>query len=126
MRKTKEILRQVLALGRSSRQAAASISVCSTTVLAVARKARAAELTWEQVEAMTEEALEARLYPPVNSRLRRPEREWARVHTERKRPGVTLELLHLEYLEQHPDGYGYSSFCEHYQEWAWGRGEPGV
>jgi transposase len=118
MRKTKEILRQVLALGRSSRQAAASIDVCSTTVLAVARKARAAGLTWEQVEAMKEDALEARLYPPVNSRLPRPEPDWALVHAERKRPGVTLELLHLEYLEQRPDGYSYSTFCERYHDWA--------
>jgi len=39
------------------------------------------------------------------------------LHTERKKPGVTLELLHLEYLEQHPDGYRYSQFCEYYREW---------
>ena len=32
-------------------------------------------------------------------------------------PGVTLQLLHLEYLEQHPDGYRYSQFCERYRSW---------
>jgi transposase len=31
---------------------------------------------------------------------------------------VTLELLHLEYLEKHPDGYRYSRFCGLYAEWA--------
>jgi transposase len=30
---------------------------------------------------------------------------------------VTLQLLHVEYLEQHPDGYRYSQFCEHYRAW---------
>jgi transposase len=30
---------------------------------------------------------------------------------------VTLDLLHQEYLQQHPDGYRYTQFCEHYREW---------
>jgi transposase len=30
---------------------------------------------------------------------------------------VTLELLHLEYLEKYPDGYRYSQFCEIYRRW---------
>src|SRR5207245_1364212 len=37
-------------------------------------------------------------------------------------PGVTLELLHLEYLEQHPDGYRYTQFCEVYRRWLQRRG----
>jgi transposase len=36
--------------------------------------------------------------------------------------GVTLELLHLEYLEQHPDGYRYTQFCEVYRRWVQRRG----
>jgi len=38
------------------------------------------------------------------------------------KPGVTLELLHLEYLEQHPDGYRYTQFCEVYRRWLYRRG----
>lgn len=34
-----------------------------------------------------------------------------------RRAGVTLELLHLEYLQQHPNGYRYSAFCRAYREW---------
>jgi transposase len=30
---------------------------------------------------------------------------------------VTLELLHLEYLEKHPNGFRYTQFCERYREW---------
>jgi transposase len=30
---------------------------------------------------------------------------------------VTLELLHVEYLEQNPEGYGYTQFCEYYRRW---------
>jgi transposase len=40
------------------------------------------------------------------------------VHTELRGKGVTLELLHLEYLAEHPDGLRYSAFCAHYRRWA--------
>jgi len=39
------------------------------------------------------------------------------LHQELKRPGVTLQRLHLEYLAQHRDGYRYSQFCRHYERW---------
>jgi transposase len=38
----------------------------------------------------------------------------AAVHAERRRPGVTMELLHLEYLQREPGGYRYSWFCHEY------------
>ena len=39
------------------------------------------------------------------------------MHQELRRPGVTLELLHVEYLAAHPTGYRYSAFCERYRAW---------
>lgn len=39
------------------------------------------------------------------------------IHIERKKPGVTLELLHLEYLAAHPGGYSYAVFCDTYRAW---------
>lgn len=35
---------------------------------------------------------------------------------ELSRPGVTRQLLWREYLEQHPDGYAYSQYCYHLQQ----------
>ncbi len=122
MRQIKEIARQILTLGHSSRRVGKSVGVCSTSVLDVVRKIRAAGLSWERIQAMDDDALEALLYQPWNARLPRPEPDWAHIHTERKRPGVTLELLHLEYKEQYPDGFGYSAFCDHYHRWARERG----
>jgi transposase len=52
----------------------------------------------------------------------RPVPDCAYLHAERRKPGVTLELLHLEYLEQHPDGYRYTQFCEFYRRWLKRRG----
>ncbi len=33
------------------------------------------------------------------------------------RPSVTLQLLNMEYREQHPDGYQYTQFCHHFRVW---------
>lgn len=35
---------------------------------------------------------------------------------------MTLELLHLEYLEQHPNGVRYTTFCDRYRAWTGKRG----
>jgi transposase len=88
-------------------------------------RARTAGLEWPQVEALSDEALEARLYRrPAGpaAAAPRPLPDCAYLHAERRKPGVTLELLHLEYLEQHPTGYRYTQFCEIYRRWLARRG----
>lgn len=84
------------------------------------RRAREAGLDWAGIEGMTDDALEAALYrrPAVaGPRGTRPQPDCVYLHTERRKPGVTLELLHLEYLERHPDGYRYTQFCDIYRRW---------
>ncbi len=44
------------------------------------------------------------------------------MHRERHRPGVTLDLLHQEYLEREPNGLRYTAFCDRYREWLGRRG----
>jgi transposase len=70
-------------------------------------------------EGLTDETLEDRLYPPpaVAGKERRPRPDWATVHRELRRPGVTLQLLWEEHRAAHPDGYGYSRYCELYRAW---------
>jgi transposase len=119
MRKTREILRLKLELRLSNRDAARSVGVSPGTVGSVLSRASKAGLSgWAAVEPLCEDELEARLYErpqvPVSSEPRvEPDCAW--IHRERRRPGVTLELLHEEYLEQHPQGLRYSAFCERYR-----------
>ena len=62
--------------------------------------------------------MERTLYgPKLALTVARPGPDLVWMHTELRRPGVTLELLHLEYLAAHPDGYRYSAFCGHYRRW---------
>lgn len=122
MRNTREILRQKWLLGRSHRAVAASVGVGAGTVGLALRRAADAGLTWPDVEAMDDAELERRMYPSVVASTQRvdPDCEW--IHRERHRPGVTLALLHHEYLEQHPDGLRYTAFCDRYREWLSRRG----
>jgi transposase len=43
--------------------------------------------------------------------------DWNRVHAELRRRGVTLLLPWEEYRAEHPDGYGYSRFCDLSTDW---------
>lgn len=125
MHKTREILRQKWVLGRTHRQTARRAGTSPGAVGNVLARAKEAGLTsWEQVEALDETTLERRLYDAtaIEQTTERPEPDCAWVHRERSRPGVTLELLHLEYLERHPDGYRYTAFCDRYREWLGRRG----
>lgn len=117
MRNTREIFRQKWTLGRSHREVCRSLGISIGAVSGAIARAIAAGLDWAAVQALTDEALEAKLYPSVLAASERPEPDCTYLHVERRKPGVTLELLHLEYLEKHPNGYRYTQFCERYREW---------
>jgi transposase len=116
MRKTREILRQKWVLGQSHRAVARSLGVSVGTVSATVARAEAAGLTGREAAGLSEAELEARLYGP-RPEAARPLPDFAALHAERRRPGVTLQLLHLEYRERHPEGYGYTQFCHRYKQW---------
>ncbi len=124
MRKTREILRQRLVLDRAHRAISASVGLGVSTVGSMVRRAAAARLTWVEIEALTDDQLEAQLYPAAHPTAApaRPVPDWAAVHAERRRPGVTMELLHLEYVQREPGGYRYSWFCHEYMLLAKRRG----
>jgi transposase len=105
---------------------AQSLGISHGAVGTTMLRAQAAGLDWAQVEALADDALEARLYgrPEVAGTRDRPWPDAAWIHAERHKPGVTLELLHLEYLEHHPDGYRYTQFCEIYRCWLQRAGCP--
>lgn len=118
MHQVREILRQKLTLRRSHREVMAVLGVSMGVVSGVVTRAAALGLDWEAVQALDDEALEVRLYGPrISTRQARPLPDPVALHLELRRAGVTLQLLHLEYLERHPDGYRYTKFCGVYQEW---------
>ena len=103
-----------LSVREVSRATRASTGVVSKTV----NRAERAGLTWPAVDALTEVELDHRLYGgPKGVRSSRAEPDPSFIHRELRRAGVTLELLHLEYLTEHPDGFRYTAFCDRYRAW---------
>ena len=120
MRQLRQVLRLHLEAGLSYGQIGRALGVPKSTVGKVCLHARAAEVSWALAQTLSDEALEARLYPPAVARCSRQlEPDWAVVHQELKRPGVTLQLLWEEDQREHGGrAYKYTAFCTKYRAWA--------
>lgn len=124
MSKVREILRLRWSLERSVRESARAAGVSVGVVSNTERRAKRAGLDWATVEGLDDAQLEKRLYGgPKHARGPTrvlPDPVW--MHAELRRTGVTLELLHLECLREHPEGYRYTAFCDAYRVWLQRRG----
>jgi transposase len=118
MRKIRDVLR-LSAEGLSTRQLAASLAIGRTTLQGYLDRARDAELSWPLPPDLSDTDLERLLYPRTarEASQRATQPDWVAIHRELRRKGVTLMLLWEEYRADHPEGYGYSRFCELYTRW---------
>ncbi len=118
MRKIRDALR-LHAGGLSTRKIAASLGLGQSTASEYLGRSRAAGLVWPLPDELTDAVLEQRLYPrrAGDTGGTYPQPDWAYLHGELRRKDVTLSLLWEEYRAVHPDGYGYSRFCELYSRW---------
>src|SRR5262245_43371707 len=91
MRHVTEVLRLKWSQGLSDRKIAQSLGISRPTVAEYVRRAQAASLSWPLPATLDETALERLLFPPHPAipSPRRPEPDWAIVHHELKRKGVT-------------------------------------
>jgi transposase len=93
--------------------------VSATTVREYLYRAAAAGIVWPLQDGITDAALDRLLFPVLPASAdARPVPDWSKVAIELRRKGVTLFLLWEEYRAAHPDGYGYSRFCEMFQEYS--------
>jgi transposase len=120
MRQIHEILRLKYQNQLSIREIARSCGLPTSTVGDYLQRAEAAGISWPPPEGLSEPQLTERLMatPPLESEPGQVLPDWPHVHAELRRPSVTLQLLWQEYRAVHPEGYGYSRFCELYQRWA--------
>ena len=119
MKKIKEVLRLKYEAGLSNRAIAGACKISNITVGDYLRRAADAGLGWPLGE-LGDEELNQKLFPEeqaIQSESKVLIPDWVKMNTEKRQKGVTLRLLWLEYKEQHPNGYQYSQFCEHYQRW---------
>jgi len=119
MRKIVEILRLKHEAGLTNRQIARSCGMARPTVAKYLAQAEEASLGWPLPEGLDEDQLQALLLPPPQEvdPPARPLPDMECIHKELRRRYVTLQLLWEEYRTEHPEGYGYTQFCEHYKRW---------
>ncbi|MDZ7921692.1 IS21 family transposase [Rhodoferax sp.] len=118
MRKIRQVLRLALEQGMSKRAIAKSLGVSRDAVTDYVTRALAAGVNSPIPPELDDAYLERLLFPSdLGRQLRRPEPSWEVVHQDMKAKGATLQILHQEYLEAHPDGMGYSHYCGLYRQW---------
>jgi transposase len=122
MRKIREVLRLRFGIGLGQDEIAHSCSIGQSTVHRYLYKAASAGLTWPLPDEWDDHRLDELLFPSRPDRKQsqpRPAVDFAELHRDLvTHKHVTLQLLWEEYRENHPDGYGYSRFCELYQRWS--------
>ena len=115
----REILR-LESLGLNNSQIAASSECARSTVIEVLQRAKAKGLSYPLPEAMSDREVASTLYPSAEKpQYRMP--DYAQVHREMQKSGVTLNLLWLEYCEtcrQNGElAYKSTQFSKYYNEY---------
>ena len=119
MRQLRQTLRLHLDSGLSLRECSQVLGVPKSTVGDAVRLARVAGVDWGIAQSLSDQELEARVYrQPGQRSIRQLEPDFAFIHQELKRPGVTLQLLWEEYASGNELAYRYTSFCVKYRLWA--------
>ena len=127
MRRIRDVLRLRHEMGMSERSIAASLKLGKGTVSGYLKRVRDAGLRWPLAEGLSDDDLELLLFPaaPAVRDANRAVPDWAAVDKELRRPNVTRALVWEEYRASHPDGFGYSWFCQRYEAWK-GRVRPSM
>jgi transposase len=121
MRRIREVLRLKDECDLSYSQIARSLGISKGSVKNYLSTAEAAGLTHQEAAGLDDAALLARLHPQryVSQKFAVP--DFALVHRELKRKGVTLQLLWEEYRDAAQGvPYSRSRFCERYLEFVGG------
>jgi transposase len=116
----REILR-LRSLGYSQRQVASSVHSSRDTVSSVFKLADIHELEWPLPNEMSNFKIKELFFPEGNGSSRQV-LDYAYMHKELAKSGVTLTLLWAEYCEScyanNSIPYQYTQFCDNYRLWA--------
>jgi transposase len=114
-------LMRLRSIGLNHSQIADSLGASRTTVIHTLQRAAAQGLDWQAVESMGDRELASRLFPQGEGKpsYTMPDYDW--VHREMVKPGVTLQLLWMEYSDKcHAVSllpYQFTQFKKYYREY---------
>ena len=116
----REILR-LRSLGLNRTQIADSLGASRTTVIHALQRAAAQGMDWQTAEAMSDRELTAKLFPNGNDTPSYQVPDYAYIHREMAKPGMTQQLAWMEYCDQCRDSgsipYQLTQFKAHYREY---------
>ncbi len=96
-----------------------TLHISASTVFEVLARFKASSLSWPLPADISHDTLEKLIFPPKDtfaSELVMPDMLY--LDTEMRKPGVTRQLLWMEYKAQAGNkAMGYSHFCRCYREW---------
>jgi transposase len=122
MRKIRDILRLRFDAQLSHEKIARALQLSKGVVNKYLALCRVAGIEWPLPPELTDEELEAKLFgkpgrPQTTTAFVIP--DFARIHQELKKKGVTLQLLWEEYWQDCSGvAFRYTAFCNRYREWA--------
>lgn len=98
---------------------ALTLNISASTVFEVLTRFRTTALPWPLPETISRDALEKRLFPAKSaSASELVMQDLLYFDAEMRKPGVTRQLLWMEYKVQAGEqAMGYSHFCRCYREW---------
>lgn len=119
MNKIVDIVRLVMTSGLSDQEIATSLQVAKNTVRRYRKIAAERHYQWQELAALTPDKLDQVFNQRLRSFTHKRLPDFAWVHQELQRKGVTLLLLWEEYRAPSPDdALSYSQFTHHYREFA--------
>lgn len=117
MRKTREVLRLHFEYGLKFREIGRSCRMSAGKVSEIVQAATTVGLHWPLPPDLSDSDLENQLYLDRSAASAIPMPDFEHLSKELKRKGVTRQLLWEEYRREHPDGYMYTQFCEHFRRY---------
>lgn len=113
-------LKQIITLhsgNLSNREIGKQLGISRNTVNSYMTLFKSSGLSFDALLKMSDQELE-RLFPLSttirNTRYDELMRYFETVNRARNHPGFTFQYHHAQYKQEHPDGYGYTQFMEHY------------
>jgi transposase len=124
MRRIREVLRLRYECGLKQREISISVGISKGAVSVYLARAATAGLTWDEASQLDDVEVEERLFTLLgrNEPRARVPIDFAWVHREMRRTGVTLQLLWVEYRDAAAAAghggraYHYSQFCDLYAD----------
>lgn len=122
MRRIRDCLRLHFESNLNQVQIAQSLGIARSTVQDYLSRLKVAQLTYESTLAMSDADVENSLFRKRTNELaphmpRAVDIDGEHIHRELAKKGVTIRVLWEEYRGNHPNGYAYSQYCWHYQQW---------